>query len=124
MERRVPVFSKQSGHSQRRESRRSVREAVNLRIVVADNAGLASGEAFDLTTRGCGLRLTKPLSCGQYLTLKLYPGGGMASVICDLVRVQWAKEGRAGIAFLSMSLENEFRLHRLCHDRVTFQVED
>lgn len=124
MERIVPNFSKQSGHSQRRESRRSVREAVNLRIIVADKAGLASGEAIDLTTRGCGLRLMKPLSYGQYLTLKLYPGGGMASVICDLVKVQWVKEERAGISFLSMSLENELRLHRLCDDRVTFQVED
>lgn len=125
MESIVPVLSCASGHNQRRESRRSMREAVSLRVVVADKAGQASGEAVDLTTRGCGLRLTKPVGCGQYLTLKLYPGGRMPSIICDLVRVQWVKDGRAGIAFLSMSIENEFRLHRLCrHQVASFQRED
>lgn len=124
MERMVPVFSEQGGHVQRRGSRRYGRAIMDLRAMVADKAGLVSGQVIDLTTRGCGLRLVKPLRCGQYLTLKLYPGDGTAAMICDLVKVQWVNEERAGVAFLSMSLENELRLHRLCGDRLIFECED
>jgi PilZ domain-containing protein len=79
---------------------------------------------IDIMIRGCGLRLTKPLTRRQYLTLKAYPNDGTASVQCDLVKVQWVEEERAGVAFLSMSRENELRLHRLCGDRLGFAVED
>lgn len=121
-----PVFSEQDRDVQWRGSRRYGygRASMDLRTVVADQAGLASGQVIDLTTRGCGLRLAKPLRCGQHLTLKLYPGDGTAAMICDLVKVQWVNEERAGVAFLSMSLENELRLHRLCGDRLTFECED
>ncbi len=110
----VPVFSEQGQQEQRREPRRSMREGMTLRMIVADKAGLASGQVIDMTMWGCGLRLTKPLKRGQYLTLKVYPHDGTASVQCDLVTVQWVEEGRAGVVFLWMSRENERRLHRLC----------
>jgi hypothetical protein len=103
--------------------RRYVRKAVNLGIILADKGGLARGQVIDLTTRGCGLRIIPPLACGQCLTLKLYPGDGTSAVICDLVQVQWVKDGRAGLAFLSMSLENELRLHRLWDEYLLSKVE-
>jgi len=39
-------------------------------MMVADKAGLASGQVIDMTTRGSELRLTKSLTRLQYLTLK------------------------------------------------------
>lgn len=124
MELTLPMLSDQDRHVQRMNLRRYMREVVNLRMIAADKAGLASGQVIDMTTRGCGLRLTKPLKPGQYLTLKLYPDDGTASVICDLAQVQWGENDRAGVAFLSMSLANELRLHRLCGDRLAFEYWD
>ena len=120
MEVTLPVVSKQGHQEQRREPRRSVRAGMALRIIVADKAGLASGQVIDITIRGCGLRLTKPLTPGRYLTLKMYPNDGTTSVQCDLVKVQWVEENRAGVTFLQMSMENERRLRRLCGDRLAF----
>ena len=84
MELTVPMLSEQDRHVQRMNLRRYVREVVNLRMIAADKAGLASGQVIDITTRGCGLRLTKPLTRGQYLTLKVYPNDGTASVLCEV----------------------------------------
>ena len=124
MEGTAPMLSEQERHVQRMNLRRYVREMVSLRMIVADTVGLASGEVIDVTTRGCGLRLTKPLRRGQYLTLMVYPNDGTASVLCDLAKVQWVKEDRAGVAFLRMSLENELRLRRLCNDRLVSEYWD
>ena len=90
-------------------------------MIVADKTGLASGQMIDMTMRGCGLRLTKPLKPGQYLTLMVYPGVGPATVPCDVGRVQWVEGDRAGLAFLSLSQENERRLRQLCGDRLGFE---
>ena len=54
-------------------------------MIAGDKTGLASGQVMDITIRGCGLRLTKPLTRGQYLTLKMYPNDKTASVQCDVV---------------------------------------
>jgi hypothetical protein len=104
--------------------RQSVRAVVGFRIIVEDKAGFASGQVIDMTTLGCGLRLTRPLRQGQCLTLKTYSNDEAASVmICNLARVQWANAERAGVAFLSMSRENKLQLSRLCSDRLIFTVE-
>lgn len=124
MEFTLPVFSKHGHHEQRREPRRSVRAGMALRMIVADKAGLASGQVIDMTTRGCGLRLTNPLTPGQYLTLKMYPNDGTASVQCDVAQVQWVEEDRAGVVFLWMLLEHDRRLRQLCGDRLVFGIED
>ena len=123
MEGTLPMSSEQEPHILGRDRRQSVRAVVDFRVIAADKAGLASGQVIDIVIRGCGLRLTKPLKCGQYLTLKVYPNDGTASVQCDLVKVQWVEAERAGVTFLSMSRENELRLHRLCGDRFGFGVE-
>jgi hypothetical protein len=124
MELTVPMLSEQDRHVQRWDPRQYVRPVVDFRMIATDKAGLAaSGQVIDMTTRGCGLRLTKPLRRGQYLTLKVYPDNGTAAVQCDLVQVQWVKEKRAGVAFLCMSRENERRLHRLCGDRLKRENE-
>ena len=93
-------------------------------MIAADKAGLASGQVIDMSIRGCGLRITKPLTRRQYLTLKVYPNDGTRSVQCDLVKVQWVEEDRAGVAFLRMSLENELRLRRLCGDQLASEYWD
>ena len=124
MEGTVPMLSEQERHVQQMNLRRYVREVVNFRMIAADKAGPASGQVIDITTRGCGLRLTKRLRRGQYLTLMVYPNDGTASVLCDLAKVQWVKEDRAGVAFLRMSLENELRLRRLCNDQLVSEYWD
>ena len=113
----VPQLSEQEPQIRWRERRRSVRAAVYFQVIVADKTGLASGQVIDMTSRGCGLRLTKPLKSGQYLTLMMYPGGGPAAVLCEVSRVEWVEEDRVGLAFLSLSRENERRLPQICGDR-------
>ena len=113
------MLSEEDRHEQRKNSRRYVRKTVNLRMVAVDKAGLADGQVIDVTTRGGGLRLTKPLTREQYLTLKVYLNDGTGSVLCEL---QWVKEDRAGVAFLRMSLENEVRLRRLSGDQLASEL--
>jgi len=60
---------------------------VILRMIAVNTAGLANGQVIDVTTRGGGLRLTKPLTRGQYLTLKVYLNHGTDFVLCELVQV-------------------------------------
>ena len=55
----IPQLSEQEPQILWREPRRSVRAVVDFRMIVADKAGLASGQVIDMTARGCGLRLTK-----------------------------------------------------------------
>jgi hypothetical protein len=117
------MLSEQGPHILGSDRRQSVRAMVDFHMIAADKAGLASGQVIDIMKRGCGLRLTKPLKRGQYLTLKVYPNDGTASVQCDLVKVQWVEAERAGVTFLSMTRENELRLHRLCSKRLGFGVE-
>jgi hypothetical protein len=124
MEEPVPLLSKQNRLVQRINLRRYVREVGTLRMIAADKVGLASGQVINMSIRGCGLRITKPLTRGQYLTLKVYPNDGTTSVQCDLVKVQWVEEDRAGVAFLWMSLENERRLRRLCGDQLASEHWD
>jgi hypothetical protein len=124
MEGTVPMLSEQDRHVQRINLRQYVREVGTLRMIAADKAGLASGQVIDMSIRGCGLRITKPLTRRQYLTLKVYPNDGTRSVQCDLVKVQWVEEDRAGVAFLRMSLENELRLRRLCGDQLASEYWD
>lgn len=119
-----PVVSEQGQQEQRRELRQPVRAGVALRMIVADKAGLATGQVVDLTPRGCGLRLTKPLTRGQYLTLVVYPHDGTASMQCNVGQVQWVEEDRAGVVFLWMLQEHDRRLRQLCGDRLVFEVEE
>ena len=116
------MSSERDRHQKQMNLRRYERGMVNLRMIAADKAGLlATGQVIDMSIRGCGLRLTKPLSGGQDLTLKVYSDDEIACMICSQVKVQWVEEDRSGVAFLSMSLENELRrLHRLCGDRLEF----
>ena len=116
------MLSERDCHEQKKNLRRYMRKTVTLRMIAADKAGLANGQVIDVTVRGGGLRLTKPLARGQYLTLKMYLNDATDSVLCELVQVQWVKEDRAGVAFLRMSLENEVRLRRLCGDQFTSEL--
>jgi hypothetical protein len=123
MEFTSPVFSEEGCQEQRRDPRRSVREGVALRITVVDKAGLASGQVIDMTMRGCGLRLTKPLTRGQYLTLTVNPDDGTPSMQCDVARVQWAEEDRVGVVFQWMLRDHDRRLRQLWDDRRVFEFE-
>src|SRR4029079_7511820 len=118
------MLSEQDRHEQKKNLRRYVRKMVTLSTIVADKAGLANGQVIDVTVRGGGLCLTKPLTRGQYLTLTVYLNDATGSVLCELVQVQWVKKDRAGVACLRMSLENEVRLRRFCGDQLASELWD
>ena len=124
MEETLPMLSERDRHEERKNQRRYVRKMVALRVIAADKAGLVTGQVIDVTTRGARLRLTRPLTPRQYLTLKVYLNDGTGSVLCELVQVQWVDKDRAGVAFLRMSLENERQLHQLCGDQLASELWD
>ena len=80
-------------------------------MIAADNTGLVDGEVIDVTARGAGLRLTKPLTREQDLTLNLDMNDGTGS-LCDVKLVEVQRAQRIfgpGVAFRRMSLEDEVR---------------
>ena len=85
---------------------------------------MAEGRVLDLSLRGCGLRLKKRLTRGQYLWLKIYHEDGRSAPVCDLVRVKWVEDDRVGIEFLSIAPENLQRLHTLFGNRIALTLED
>jgi c-di-GMP-binding flagellar brake protein YcgR len=106
------------------DTRQYRRASADLSVLATDEAGFASGQVVDITIRGCGLRLTKPLRLGQHVMLKISPDNGTAAVQCDLAQVQWVAEEQTGVAFLRMSPDNERRLHQLCLDQVRREHEN
>ena len=118
----LPARSEQECHLHARDLRRDARKMVGLRAIVADKLGLASGEVTNISPGGCGLRLTKRLRCGQYITLLVYPNDRTAAVRIDLARVNWVEGEWAGVEFLGVSPQNH-ELHRLCGDQVEFHLE-
>lgn len=116
MEVTLPDFSEQDCHDHELDSRIGARTVIRLRTIVADKAGLATAHVTNISNRGCGLQLARPLIHRQYLTLKVYSDEGTAVAQIDLARVTWTEENVAGIEFLSLTQENQARLSRLCND--------
>ena len=117
----LPVLSEQEGQLHEIDPRRDARTVVGLRTIVADKLGLASGEVTNISPGGCGLRLTRRLRRGQYLTLMVYPNDRTAAVQIDLAKVNWVEGERAGVEFLGVSPQNH-ELHRLCGDQLEFSL--
>ena len=101
----------------RSDSRRDARKVVGLRTIVTDKLGLACGEVTNISAGGCGLRLTKRLRLGQYITLIVYPNDQTRVVQIDLARVKWVEAEGAGVEFLSVSPKYH-ELNRLCAQEV------
>jgi len=117
----LPVRSAQECHLHAIDPRRDARKVVGLRAIVADKLGLASGEVTNISPGGCGLRLTKRLCRGQYITLMVYPNDRTAAVRIDLAKVNWVKAGWAGVEFLGVSPQNH-ELQRLCAEQAELSV--
>jgi len=98
------------------ESRSHARKVVGLRMIILGKLGFARGEVTNISSGGCGLRLTKPLRPGQYITLLVYPNDRSRAVQIDLARVKWVKARGAGVEFLSVSPQHH-ELHRLCAEQ-------
>jgi hypothetical protein len=118
----LTAFSEQECQLHEIDSRRDARKVVGLRTIVADKLGLASGEVTNISPGGCGLRLTKRLRCGQYISLMVYPNDRTAAVQIDLAKVTWVEAEWAGVEFLGVSPQNH-ELHRLCADQLEFPLE-
>jgi PilZ domain-containing protein len=121
MEVTMPILSEQHCPVHEMEPRRDVRKVVELRMIVVDHVGLASGEMTNISPGGCGLRLTKRLRCGQYITLMVYPNDGTAAVHIDLAKVKWVEAESAGVEFLCVCPQNH-ELRRLSGDQVECPV--
>jgi PilZ domain len=122
MEITVPAHSEQECPLLEIDSRREARKVVGLRTVVADKLGRACGAVTNISAGGCGLRLTKRLTRGQYIKLMVYPNDRTAAVQIDLAKVKWVDAEWAGVEFLGVSPQNH-ELHRLCGDQVECPVE-
>lgn len=107
-----------------KNTRQYMRAHADLPAIATDKAGFASGQVIDITVKGCGLRLTKPLRLGQHVMLMISPNNGTAAVQCDLAQVQWVREERAGVTFLRMSPENEHRLYQLWDNQLASERGD
>ena len=118
----LPVRSEQECQLHAIDPRRDARTVVGLRAIVADKLGLASGAVTNISPGGCGLRLTKRLRCGQYITLMVYPNDRTAAVRIDLAKVTWVEAEWAGVEFLGVSPQHH-ELHRLCGDQLEFPLE-
>lgn len=118
----VPARSEQECQLHAIDPRRDARKVVGLRAVIADKLGLASGEITNISPGGCGLRLTKRLRRGQYITLMVYPNDRTAAVRIDLARVNWVEGEWVGVEFLGVIPQNQ-ELHRLCGDQLEFRLE-
>ena len=109
----LPARSEQECQLHEIDLRRDARKVVGLRTIVADKLDLARGEVTNISPGGCGLRLTKRLRRGQYITLLVYPNDRTAAVRIDLARVNWVEGEWAGVEFLGVIPQNQ-DLHRLC----------
>ena len=118
----LPVLLAQECQLHEVDLRRNAWKVVGLRTIVADKLGRASGEVTNISPGGCGLRLTKRLRRGQYITLMVYPNDRTAAVQIDLARVKWVEGEWARVEFLDVSPQNH-ELHRLCGDQVEYPLE-
>lgn len=117
----LPARSEQACQHYGIDQRKDARKVVGLRAIVATKLGLASGEITDISPGGCGLRLTKRLRRGQYITLVVYPHDRTAAVRIDLAKVNWVEAEWAGVEFLGVTPQNH-ELHRLCGDQDVYPI--
>ena len=117
-----PALSEQECQLHEIDLRRDARKVVGLCTIVTDKLGLARGEVTNISPGGCGLRLTKRLRRGQYITLLVYPNDRTPAIRIDLAKVTWVKDEWAGVEFLGVSPQNH-ELHRLCGDQLEFHLE-
>lgn len=115
----LPDLSEQRAKRPEIIPRRDARKVVGLRVIISGKLGLAGGEVTDISPGGCGLRLTKRLMRGQYISLMVYPNDRTAAVQIDLAKVTWVAGEGAGVEFLSVSPQNH-ELRRLCGDQADF----
>jgi hypothetical protein len=115
----LPYLSEQKAKLHEIMPRRDARKVVGLRVIILDKLGLASGEVTNISPGGCGLRLTKRLRRGQYISLMVYPNDRTAVVQIDLAKVTWVAAEWAGVEFLGVSPQNH-ELRRLCGDQADF----
>jgi hypothetical protein len=109
----LPARAEQECQLHAIDPRKDARKVVELRAIIADKLGLASGEVTNISPGGCGLRLTKRLRCGQYITLMVYPNDRTAAVRIALARVNWVEGEWVGVEFLGVIPQNQ-ELQRLC----------
>ena len=124
MENTFPVVLKPDCGSSQKDLRRKDRRPVNLRVVVADKSGMIEGKVLNLSLCGCGLRLKSRLVRGQCLWLKIYPEQGRTTPVCDLVRVKWVADDRAGVEFLCVALESLQLFHGFFGDHTTLILKN
>ena len=115
----LPDLSQQKAKLHEIMPRRDARKVVGRRVIILGKLGLASGEVTNISPGGCGLRLTKRLRRGQYISLMVYPNDRTAAVQIDLAKVTWVAAEWAGVEFLGVSPQNH-ELRRLCGDQADF----
>lgn len=89
--------------------RYSERKKTACKVTVSCGVRVGEGLVVDLTVPGCLLETGLILEAGQSVQLRVYLDQHRPLRI-DLGVVRWAQNGKAGIEFIRMSLEDQFRL--------------
>ena len=82
------------------DHRRGVRKSVRLNASLVTANGVVSCQVTDISTRGCRLKLLKPLIPHQYLALEVKFGNATRDLHIPLARVQWTNDLTAGVEFV------------------------
>lgn len=89
--------------------RYSERKKTACKVTLSCRVRVGEGSVVDLTVSGCLLETPLVLERGQSVQLRVYLDEHRPMRI-DLGIVRWAQNGRAGIEFIRMGLEDQIRL--------------
>ena len=73
----------------------------------------------NISEAGCGLQLFTASLPSRYLTLKLYPQDGTASLLITMAEIRWGEKEWFAVGFVYVSQEDTAKLQRLCREHVT-----
>jgi hypothetical protein len=90
-------------------TRYSERKKTTCKVTLSCGVRVGEGSIVDLTVPGCLLETALMLERGQSVQLRVYLDNQRPLRI-DLGIVRWAQDGKAGIEFVRMGLEDQIRL--------------
>ena len=92
--------------------RYSDRKKTTCKVTLSSGSRVGEGTVLDMTVPGCQLQTVFSLEPGQCVQLRVHLDKHRPMRI-DLGVVRWANNGKAGIEFIRMSLEDQLRLRFL-----------
>jgi hypothetical protein len=97
------------------DRRKAPRILVQFNITMSFSGGQTAGEGhlINLSPGGAALRSDKPLSKGDFLTLRIFPPGWAKPIAVESAVVRWVEGRDFGLEFLKVQAAEAKRLHRV-----------